>query len=88
MRTTITLDDELLREAKRRATARGGTLSELVSDALRADLARIEHAAAEPYRVTPFGEGGVRASVDLSDGRALRDLLNEDEKGPPWTSGM
>jgi hypothetical protein len=30
----------------------------------------------------------VRAGVDLSDGRALRDLLNEDEKGPPWTSGM
>ena len=39
MRTTVNLDDELLRRAKERAARQGRTLSEVVSDALRVSLA-------------------------------------------------
>ena len=39
MRTTVNLDDELLRRAKERAARQGRTLSEVVSDALRVLLA-------------------------------------------------
>ncbi|MDQ3710158.1 MAG: type II toxin-antitoxin system VapB family antitoxin [Actinomycetota bacterium] len=38
MKTTLNLDDELLRRAKRRAAARGTTLTALVEEGLRAAL--------------------------------------------------
>lgn len=40
MRTTISLDDELLREAKKQAAACGRSLSAFVADAIREALAR------------------------------------------------
>ena len=38
MRTTLDLDDRLLREAKKRAADEGGTLTALIERALRAHL--------------------------------------------------
>jgi Bacterial antitoxin of type II TA system, VapB len=40
MRTTIRLDDDLLREARRHAAATGRTLNALIGDALRDTLGR------------------------------------------------
>lgn len=86
MRTTVTLDDELLRRAKREAADRGTTLSKVVADALSADLARVDSAPREPFRmITYYGPGGTQPGVDLNDNRALRDLLDEDGS---WTSSM
>lgn len=45
MRTTLVLDNRLFHEAKRRAAARGLTLSEIVNEALRFALAKPEPAA-------------------------------------------
>lgn len=71
------LDDELLRAAKRRAIDRGVTLTKVIEDALRADLAREPTRPEEPIRLTTFrGRGGLRPGVNLDDGAALRDLLD------------
>lgn len=87
MRTTISLDDELLRRAKREAADRGTTLSAVIADALRTDLERTQsHQAIEPFAmVTFFGEGGTHSDVGIDDNSALRDILDEDGG---WTSSM
>lgn len=87
MRTTISLDDELLRRAKREAAERGTTLSGVIADALRCDLERGHpHQPLEPFTmVTFFGAGGSPADVDIDDNSALADTLDEDSG---WTSSM
>lgn len=79
MRTTVNLDDELLRRAKERAARQGRTLSEVVSDALRVSLAE----QAGPHRevtLPTFGGSGLKSGVDLEDKDALAALLGEDDR--------
>lgn len=77
MRTTIRLDDDLLRDAKAAAVASGRTLTSLIEDALREALSRREardsHAAVE--LPTFKGGGGLQPGVDLDDSAALLDLM-------------
>lgn len=77
MRTTVSIDDELLVSARRRAAQRGLTLSDVVNQALQRDLA-----AAVPGRgpAIPVFRGGTGPSpgVDLTSNRALLELLDED----------
>ena len=55
MRTTLVLEDALLREAKRRAAARGTTLSQVVNEALRAAF-RTEPRRPIPLRLVTYGD--------------------------------
>ena len=75
MRTTIRIDDRLLAAAKAQAAKSGRTLTALIEDALRADLARRD----QPRRSAPelpVSRGGrLRPGVDLDDGVALLDLM-------------
>ena len=74
MKTTMNLDDGLLREAKRRAADRGVTLTHLFEEALRAALT--EQPPAEPYAFDfPMVDGGGPPLVDVADRDALYDLL-------------
>ncbi len=80
MRTTIRLDDSLLREAKAFAARRGRTLTSVIEDGLRAQLLRAE---ASPERhdavqLPTWGGGGLRPGVDLDDSAATRELLDEE----------
>jgi len=78
MRTTIRLDDDLLREAKAYAAANGSSLTAVIEDALRERLARRRE---PPRRVTlPVfrGGGGLQPGVDLDDTASLLDLLEPD----------
>jgi hypothetical protein len=78
MRTTIRLDDDLLKEAKRVAAASGRTLTELVEDSLRETLSR-RNAAKTRKRValpTFRGEGGLQPGVDLDNSAALLDVMD------------
>jgi hypothetical protein len=77
MRTTIRLDERLLREAKLQAARRGTTLTALIEDALRESLAR-QHAARrhEPVQLPVFGGKGLHPGVDLDDSAALLDLMD------------
>lgn len=79
MRTTIRLDDDLLRVAKQHAAAHGTTLTKLIEDALREVLARRPARDAKPFRLVTFGEGGLRPGVNLDDSAALLDLMDRDD---------
>lgn len=79
MRTTVRLDDALARAAKVRAAEQGITLTQLIDESLRDRLSRRgEPSGSRPVDLPVYGEGGVRSGVDLSDNRALQDLM-EDE---------
>ena len=77
MRTTIRLDDDLLREAKAYAAATDRTLTRLIEDALREALARRE---ARPrrrrVRLCTVGGKGLQPGVDLDNSAALWDLMD------------
>lgn len=78
MRTTIDLDDRLLLAAKQRAAQEGRTLRSLVEEALRARLSpRPQEADLPALPVHRPAQGGLLPGVDLRDGAALRDLLDE-----------
>ena len=77
MRTTIRLDDPLLREAKREASRSGMTLTAIIEEALRERLARTASAAGPRSRVQlpTFRGQGLGPGVDLDDSAALLDLM-------------
>ena len=77
MRTTISIHDELLASAKRRARERGQTLGALVEDALRRELSVSGDQKPRPPVPILRGGGGLRPGVDLTSNRALRELLDE-----------
>lgn len=76
MKTTLNLDDELIRRGKRLAAERGTTLTALVEAALRAELAG-------PARRPPFvlrfptERGNRPPAVDPGDREALYDLMDD-----------
>jgi hypothetical protein len=60
MRTTIHLDDGLLDDAKRRASEEGTTLTQILTRALRHELARPRTPRrASPFRLVTYGSGGL-----------------------------
>jgi hypothetical protein len=86
MRTTIRLDDALLKEAKVRAAERGITLTKLIDESLRERLsAQQRPKTAGPFRLRSYGKGGIQPGVDLDDNRAVRDLM--DEGAAPFAGG-
>ncbi len=83
MRTTVRLDDDLLREAKVRAAEQGITLTQLIDESLRERLvSRPRGGGGEPFRLPTYGEGGTRPGIDPRDNRGLRDLMDEDAPLP------
>jgi len=83
MRTTVRLDDALGRAAKVRAAAQGITLTQLIDESLRERLARRPEArGAHELDLPVYGSGGLRPGVELSDNRALRDLIDDDLSAP------
>ena len=78
MRTTVRLDDDLLRQAKRAAHEAGQTLTALLEESLRERLAR--HPKGKRRRrvkLVTFKGSGVQPGVDLDDSAALLDLMDE-----------
>jgi len=72
MRTTIRLDDQLLKSAKRFAHETGQSLTKLIEDALRHALARrAAKPARKPIKLTTVSGRGLRAGVDIDDSAAL-----------------
>jgi hypothetical protein len=76
MRTTISIDDHLLARARERAHAKRRTLSQVVEDALRSELAR--PVDGERPSVPVFTAGtGPRPGVDLVSNRAVQSVMDE-----------
>lgn len=80
MRTTLNLDDRLMRAAKREAAARGTTLTALIEGALRAELAPAPARAGYALEL-PVVEGRREPSVDISDRDALYKALDDPPAG-------
>lgn len=80
MRTTVRLDDNLLREAKVRAAEQGITLTQLIDESLRERLSARSRPPQKlrPFRLRSYGKGGIPPGVNLDDNRAVRDLMDED----------
>ncbi|MBZ5603506.1 MAG: DUF2191 domain-containing protein [Acidobacteriia bacterium] len=75
-RTTIRLEDDLLRKAKREAQRRGTTFTALVAEGLRNVLARRESPRRRRVKIPVSTRGGgLRPGVDLNNSAALLDLM-------------
>jgi len=78
MRTTIRLDDQLLKSAKRYAHETGKSLTAIIEDALRHLLSR--RTVKQPrkrVKLTTVSGQGVRPGVDLDDSAALLTFMEE-----------
>ncbi len=83
MRTTIRLDDSLLRETKKVAAETGRSLTGVIADSLRETLARRrKHPKSGPARLPTFGGGRLMPGINLDKTSELLGRL-DDEK---WSS--
>lgn len=78
VKTTVDLDDELLRLAKRRAAEAGVPLRVFIEDALRARLVPRPDRLAKFKLDLPVVAGTVPPAVDIADRNALYDLMERD----------
>jgi hypothetical protein len=83
MRTTVTIDDEVLGRVKELAARSHRSIGSVLEEAL---IAHLEHEAARPTRRTPWptftpSNPGTLPGVDLEDRHAIMDLLDGIE--PP-----
>jgi hypothetical protein len=78
MRTTIRLDDELLKQLKAVALESGRTMNEVVEDACREFIYRIRDARSRPRAklTISYGEGGVFPGIDINNSAALLDIMD------------
>ena len=84
MRTTITLDEGLAADLKRRARKEGKSLSAVITEALRAQLAKREASPkAVPFRLVTVKGGGLRPGVDVTKLRALEEIEDTER----WKRG-
>lgn len=77
MRTTLDLDDTVMRAAKRRAAATGRTLTNLVETALRDLLRRESESPGSQELVWTIVSGGSQRGVDINDRDALFRRMEE-----------
>ncbi len=76
MRTTLRIDDQLLRTAKKAAAESGRTLTAVIEDALRQALAtRKPKTNTTRFRLPVFDMGETLPGVDLDNSAALLDLM-------------
>lgn len=77
MRTTVSISDELLAAARRRARERGLTLGDVVDAALRRELGQPDELGERPSVPVFRGGTGPRPGIDLTSNRALHEALDE-----------
>lgn len=79
MRTTIRLDDGLLDQARQEARRRGETLTALIEEGLRRELARSKTDGARPKVILPVSDytGGLMPGVDITNNAALLEIMEE-----------
>ncbi|MGH3695070.1 MAG: ribbon-helix-helix protein, CopG family [Pseudonocardiaceae bacterium] len=79
MRTTLRVDDELLRQAKSHAARQGRSLTSVFEEALRRLLAESERHEQRARVALPVSaaSGGLLPGVDLDDSAALLDVMED-----------
>ena len=75
MRTTLNLEDELMKRVKKRASEMGTTITEVVEQALRAAVAgQVPRATRFSLRWNPVS-GRTRPGIDLADRDSLYEAM-------------
>ncbi len=79
MRTTIRLDDALLRDAKAMAAKAGRSLNDFIEEAVRLAV-RAPHAPSATAVELPVFRGGqgLRPGVNLDSGASLLDYMDDE----------
>jgi hypothetical protein len=78
MRTTLTIDDGLLRQLRQKALDCGKPFKQVVDETLRAGLHQPLNPPREPYRCPTFSIGALAPGVDLSKATLLAAQLDDD----------
>ena len=78
MRTTISLDDGLLDQMRRRAAELQQSVSRVIEDSVREAFLRRDEPHRAPFVVRVFSGGETQAGVDLDDNAALLEHLDDD----------
>lgn len=82
MRTTITLDDRLLEQLKRRASETGTSVSKLVEQAVRLFVrTRRTSDSSESFELVTFGAGGRFSRLNIDKTSALIEADDRDRFG-------
>ena len=76
MKTTLNIDEALVRSAKKTAAERGITLTSLIEAALRAHLEPRKPRTAQRFRWVVVDDRDLPA-VDVADRRALYDFMEK-----------
>lgn len=77
MRTTLNVDDELMRRVREVAASTGRTITQVVEDALRQALAGRPHES-EDFRLEwVSAPGKLQPGVDLADRDSLYDRMED-----------
>jgi plasmid stability protein len=79
MRTTLTLDDTLAQELRRRAAEEGRSFKEVVNQALARGLDPQRSAPRGRFRQKTVALGGVQEGVDLTKALQLAAVLEDEE---------
>ncbi|TPW14043.1 MAG: hypothetical protein FD129_1154 [bacterium] len=79
MRTTLTLDDALVRALKDLAHRSARSFKDVVNDTLRAGLSQTGRGSARKYTLRPAHLGEVTAGVNLDQALRLADRLEDLE---------
>ena len=78
MRTTLTIDDALLRQLRQKALDTGKPFKQVVNDTLRLGLNQAATPQRQPYRCPTFSIGGLTPGVDLTKANQLAAALEDD----------
>lgn len=78
MRTTVSISDPLLANAKQLAAQRGTTLSDVVEDALRMLLSSAGSKPVKPFRLVTVRGGPTDPNLDLDRTSALITMDDEE----------
>lgn len=78
MRTTIDVNDALLKAVKTRAANERQTLKDTFEQALRAYLAGPSSAKSEAPPIPTFRGSGVQPGVDLTDNAAMQAIMDAE----------
>ena len=79
MRTTLTIDDALLRQLRQKALDTGKPFKQVVNDTLRAGLEQQPPPARARYVCPTFSTGPLAPGVDLTKANQLAAALDDAE---------
>ena len=78
MRTTLTIDDDLMLKIKETARATGKTYKDVINQALRSGLSAVAEKAPASYSCRTYSLG-VPREADLIHALALADAMQDEE---------